>query len=94
MRLPIVLHSGSAEKIRYGTPTFVLKEFALVERRHGRAYDLSWNSDNQRRFGTNEWARLVVSGGNLNSVGVATKNEPVPGVAEYWRDSVPGIRLW
>ena len=94
MRLPILLQSGNAENITCGTPPLPLNGVFPGGKMQDRRYRVSFNSENQRRFGTNEWGKLVSVRGDLKTLAIAVDTEGVPGVGEYWRDQAPGLRLW
>ncbi len=77
LRVPVTFDENRRKVKSFGEPVFLLNEISEVKKEN---WGVSYNVQNQRRFGSNEWRKIVAAQGDFSIVGYRIlTNSPVPG---------------
>jgi hypothetical protein len=88
MILPLTVDHSNLRVTDVGSPSFILQEFKSISRNEHGQWTTKYNTGAERRFGIEEWQRLVLSGGDLSVLGLKPiTNAPLPLVERYLNHS-------
>jgi hypothetical protein len=77
-----------------GSPRFRLLEIESIDMSSDGRASVSYNTFNQRQFGTVEWDRVVEANGDFSVLGVQIKKAPpLPNFEEFVQESQRRTRL-
>jgi hypothetical protein len=80
--------------LSHGEPKFAINEVVKVEQLADNRWDVTFNPETSRSFGTNEWKELLVRNGDLRSLGVARDDKrSVAYFSRFWKTQRPQTRV-
>jgi hypothetical protein len=84
MQLPLIVQRSNLRVTAMGNPSFILQEFSMIRWNANGQCETRYNSNAERRFGIEQWQRLVRSRGDLSVLGLKpVTNAPLPKIESY-----------